>query len=253
VGSEMCIRDRICNVCGLPTYFCCVDPATARNNLFCPICRSVSRKRHVSKVLLRELFPTTGAIARIPWRDGIRVLSASVKDPYYRLLHNHPKFVFSDLVSGIPLGSRIGEQAFCQDLQALTFDSEYFDAVITEDVLEHVRDANRALREIHRVLKFGGLHVFTVPFNFDQQTIVRVDTSGPEDELLMPPEYHGDPLRGNILAYRTFGLDMFDLLTETGFETKVERSNYADYPHGIVDSYVFVSRKKQVSPYQHMS
>jgi hypothetical protein len=70
-----------------------------------------------------------------------------------------------------------------------------------------------------------------------------VDTSGDEDVHLLPPEYHGDPLRGTILAYRTFGIDLFESLNAIGFETQVNFSTFADRHWGIFDSSVFVSRR----------
>jgi hypothetical protein len=38
----------------------------------------------------------------------------------------------------------------CQDLHATTFDDDRFDLVISEDVLDHVTDYQRALRELRR-------------------------------------------------------------------------------------------------------
>ena len=34
---------------------------------------------------------------------------------------------------------------------------------VTQDVLEHVFHPDRAIAEIHRVLKPGGMHIFTAP------------------------------------------------------------------------------------------
>ena len=56
-------------------------------------------------------------------------------------------------------------------------------------------------------------------------------------------EYHGDPLRGTILAYRTFGIDLFGQLGEIGFETRVDFSSFVDRNYGIFDSSVFISRR----------
>jgi len=75
------------------------------------------------------------------------------------------------------------------------------------------------------------------------KTEVRVDTSGVEDLHLLPPEYHGDTIRGKILAYRTFGRDFVDELEKIGFETDIHFSSYVDRFSGIFDSFVFASRK----------
>ena len=94
-----------------------------------------------------------------------------------------------------------------------------------------------------RVLKKGGVHIFTIPFLFNANTIVRIDTTTNEDIHLLPPEYHGDKIRDRIITYRTFGIDLFDTLSEIGFETRVEQSGPENRVNGIYDSSVFISKK----------
>lgn len=53
-----------------------------------------------------------------------------------------------------------------------------------------------------------GCHIFTILYYFAQNTLVRVDTSGEEDEFILPPEYHEDNLRDRILSYKIFGIDL---------------------------------------------
>jgi predicted SAM-dependent methyltransferase len=129
-------------------------------------------------------------------------------------------------------------------LETLTYPDNSFDIVITQDVLEHVRHHESALREIHRVLRPNGHHIFTIPFSFHQKTISRIDTSGPNDVPLLPAEYHGDRIRGAIITYRNLGIDLFGLLEEIGFSTTVAFSTKQDHRFGIFDSYVFSSRKQ---------
>jgi SAM-dependent methyltransferase len=50
------------------------------------------------------------------------------------------------------------------DLLHLPFETESFDAVVAQGVLEHVIDPHRAAEEIHRVLRPGGLVCATTPF-----------------------------------------------------------------------------------------
>ena len=51
----------------------------------------------------------------------------------------------------------------CEDVTRLTFDDASLDLFITQDVFEHVLDAADGFAEIARVLRPGGLHVFTRP------------------------------------------------------------------------------------------
>lgn len=70
-----------------------------------------------------------------------------------------------------------------------------FDLVITQDVLEHVFEPERVLREIMRVVKPGGAHVFTAPKHKGLRgTRQRARLDGADVRYLLPPEYHGDPL-----------------------------------------------------------
>jgi len=50
------------------------------------------------------------------------------------------------------------------DGDMLPFADGFFDVVFATEVLEHIHDPGRALREVHRVLKKNGLLFFTVPY-----------------------------------------------------------------------------------------
>ena len=50
----------------------------------------------------------------------------------------------------------------CENVEKLTFSAERFNLIISQDVFEHVCDPWKGFAEIHRVLKNGGYHVFTV-------------------------------------------------------------------------------------------
>ncbi len=104
----------------------------------------------------------------------------------------------------------------CEDLMRLSFASESIDLVITSDIFEHIRHPYRAFGEVYRVLRQGGMHIFTVPGRWPmrESTCVRVDVSGEEDVLLVPPEYHY-----HDLVYNNFGYDLLDRLDEMGFVT----------------------------------
>ncbi|MEM7727262.1 MAG: methyltransferase domain-containing protein [Cyanobacteria bacterium P01_A01_bin.45] len=236
-----------CNICGNPTVFVCIDSTAARNNMYCLSCRSSARKRHVAKILLQELFPDVLTIASIAKGSQYRIYNADINDAFAKVFDQNIRYISSSFYPDIPPGTEIHPGVYCQDLESLTFEDESFDVIITEDVFEHVRNHQKGFREVHRVLKQGGYHIFTVPCFFDRETLTRVDTSTPEDIHLLPPEYHGDRIRGKILAYRTFGIDIFAMLDEIGFETRVDFSSYRDRKSGIFDSYVFYSRKVVVS------
>jgi SAM-dependent methyltransferase len=60
-------------------------------------------------------------------------------------------------------GSRSGAATVCGDAYRLPFPDASHDLVCLFDALEHLADEDGALREIHRVLRPGGLAFFSVP------------------------------------------------------------------------------------------
>ena len=230
-----------CRVCGNISIFFALDRDSFRNSMICLFCRSASRNRHVAKAILGVLGGEGTSIADLLATSDVTIYNTATDDCFSRELKDYHGYFNSCYREGVAHGTEISPRTSCQNIEALTYADGSFDFVITEDVFEHVRHPEKGFREIYRVLRPSGYHVFTVPFHFDRPTLIRVDTSGEEDVHLLPPEYHGDPLRGTILAYRTFGIDLFEQLKAIGFETRVDFSTLADRSCGIFDSSVFVS------------
>lgn len=222
-----------CNICGHRVVFVCTDPGSKRNNLNCPICTSNARKRHIVKALLDEF--------KQPSLEELRqhIYSLDAYDPIWKYSQKNPNFISSLCLDDVPSGKLIDERIFCQDVQKLTFKDESFDAVISEDVMEHVPFDQEGFLETYRVLKTSGVYIFTVPFRFNESTLVHIDPISKKQ--IGPPQLHCDRLRGHIAAYRSYGVDMLEMLKKIGFETRIERSD--DRLHGIVNSHVFISRK----------
>lgn len=51
----------------------------------------------------------------------------------------------------------------CESREALTFPDRSFGLLITQDVMKHIPDPDRAFQEIARVMTPGVAHLFTVP------------------------------------------------------------------------------------------
>lgn len=69
----------------------------------------------------------------------------------------HPSVINLDLVSGETID-------VCASAEQLPFPDEFFDLVLSQEVLEHVRDPFQAMKEMKRVLKKGGTIYCQVPF-----------------------------------------------------------------------------------------
>jgi ubiquinone/menaquinone biosynthesis C-methylase UbiE len=95
---------------------------------------------------------------------------------------------------------------------AITEPDGAFDLVICNHVLEHVPDLDRALTELHRVLRPGGVAVLQTPF-----------ASG-RAETLEDPAITSDRDRlkfyGQEDHVRLFGRDIFDRVAAVGFRVR---------------------------------
>ena len=109
-----------------------------------------------------------------------------------------------------------------EDLCALSFPDASFDAVICNEILEHVYDLPAALRSMRRVLVPGGSLFGTVPFAYGQaDSTVKALHLGENQlpELLVEAEYHGDPVqpKQGSLVYRIPGWEFLYQLRDAGF------------------------------------
>ena len=110
--------------------------------------------------------------------------------------------------------------------------------------MEHVRLYQRAHSEIYRILKKGGIYIFTVPYiksNYEHIKLVEINND--EDIFLVDPQYHGDPLnkKSGVLAYRVFGNIIKKELENIGFDVEYHEIN--DPSRAIFAGDIFIARK----------
>jgi SAM-dependent methyltransferase len=100
-----------------------------------------------------------------------------------------------------------------EDLERQTFADSAFDVVITLDVFEHLFDPGRAVAEIARTLKPGGLCIMTVPVVRPFQTTQRrASLSNGKIVHLLPEQYHGNPVadgRALVTVDWSYGIGAF--------------------------------------------
>jgi SAM-dependent methyltransferase len=150
---------------------------------------------------------------------GLHVYELSAKGPLLDWLRRHAgKVTCSEYFDGVPSGETVGGVQ-CQDVRRLTYAAGSFDVCTSTEVFEHVAEDALGFAELHRVLRPGGRLVFSVPMSGQEQTIERARLKDGKIEHLLPPEYHGDRIRGQgrVLAYRNYGLDILDRVRAAGF------------------------------------
>ena len=147
------------------------------------------------------------------------IYELSTRGPLYDFLRRKAaNLTCSEYFDDIPPGA-YRDGVLCQDVQGLTFSDASFDVCTSTEVFEHVADDALGFREIRRVLRHGGLFVFTVPLTETETTVERARLRDGKIEYLLPPEYHGDRIRGRdqVLAFRNYGRDITSRLRASGF------------------------------------
>ncbi len=133
-----------------------------------------------------------------------------------------------------------------ENLEALTLPTRSIDIVVTQDVLEHVFEPERVFAEIARVLRPGGVHIFTVPFHSDLGcTQVRARRQ-PDGTVVhdLEPAYHEDPFDdAGALVTVDWGPDLPELVDAWG-DTATELEHMSPGHPNETPVEVFISRRR---------
>ena len=99
----------------------------------------------------------------------------------------------------------------------LPFEENTFDIIFCNHVLEHIQDDTKAMKELYRVMKKGGMGVFQIPQDLNRETTF-------EDNSITDKKERAK-IFGQYDHVRIYGLDYFTKLRSIGF--KVEEVNYS--------------------------
>jgi SAM-dependent methyltransferase len=234
----------VCFICSAEVDFLVKQPLDGspvnwRETLACPNCGLINRWRSCLHLFGSICQPT--ALDRI-------YLTETLSPVYQQLADHYPLLSSSEFLPQAELGDQVDMHSVSvrnEDVTRLTFADRSFDAVLCFDVLEHVPDYRRALKEFYRVLDSGGQLVISVPFSHQQATIVRavVDDAG-EIEHLMEPCYHGDPLSADgVLSYYDFGMDLLEEMKTAGFHESFLVCYCSDHWGYLMNNVAFVARR----------
>ena len=123
------------------------------------------------------------------------------------------------------------------DICNLPFEENSFDVVFCNHVLEHIADDTKAMQELYRVLKPGGMGIFQIPQDLNRATTF-------EDNSITDHKERAR-LFGQYDHVRVYGRDYFNKLRAIGF-----RVDEVDYTQQISPEMVerFCLSKGEVLP-----
>lgn len=108
------------------------------------------------------------------------------------------------------------------DICQLPFEDNSFDMILCNHVLEHIPDDQKAMQELYRVLKPGGLGIFQIPQDRSRATTF-------QDNSITDPKERA-AIFGQYDHVRVYGMDYFDRLSQVGFHVKA-----VDYTSALTD------------------
>lgn len=228
------VNKGLCPICNKNTFFV-EEGEYLREHYRCCFCRSQPRNRALIQVLAKQF----------PEYRSFRIHESSPCGPASeKIARDCIGYIPTQFYPDTPYGeSKNGIR--CENLECMTFPDNYFDLVITQDVVEHVMHPDRAFADIARTLKPGGAHLFTVPIFPRKKTLVRaLDVDG-VIQFLEEPDYHGNPVDAKgALVVREWGEDIVDFIQECS-ELSTTVYTVCDRNLGIDGQFteVLVSRK----------
>lgn len=168
-----------------------------RNNVLAPGTLSLERHRLLWLYLQRE---TDFFSAKR------RLLHFAPEQAFYQRFKKMPQldYVTTDLNS--PLADVKAD--ICQ----LPFEDHSFDMILCNHVLEHIPDDQKAMQELFRVLRPGGLGIFQIPQDLSRATTF-------QDDSITDPKERAS-IFGQYDHVRVYGMDYFDRLSQVGFQVK---------------------------------
>ncbi|MDO4729192.1 MAG: methyltransferase domain-containing protein [Bacteroidota bacterium] len=170
-----------------------------RDNVLSPSTLSLERHRLLWLYLTNEtnLFTTPTKLLHIAPEQAFYKLFAKQKNIDYTT---------ADLNSPLAMVKA--------DICALPFEDNCFDMILCNHVLEHIPDDTKAMEELFRVLKPGGIGIFQIPQDLNRATTF-------EDDSITDPRERAK-IFGQYDHLRIYGRDYFDKLRNVGFEVTEE-------------------------------
>ncbi len=188
-----------------------------RERLICPLNYLNSRQRAVAWTLKDRVERGTkkGEKARIYFTEQITdlfkwAIESFKEHDLYGSEYFGTEYKSGDLVRGINH----------QDIECLSFEDNYFNVVICNDVMEHVNNPASGFAELARVLNPNGFLLLTIPFTYAEKNVTRAKMVNGKIRYFLESSYHGNPLdeEKGSLVFTDFGWEVIDMMKSCGFK-----------------------------------
>lgn len=153
---------------------------------------------------------------------NLKVLHFAPEQAFYNRFRNlkNLDYTTTDLIS--PLAD------VKADICNLPFKDNTYDVILCNHVLEHIPDDTKAMQELFRVLKPGGLGIFQIPQDINRETTFEDDSITDKKERAK--------IFGQYDHVRVYGRDYFDKLRSINFEVS-EVDYTSQYSKEEIDRY----------------
>ena len=201
---------------------------TQRNNVLSPSTLSLERHRLLWLYLKNETdffkseldsdpvhqYKIKVRLRNAKTNSALKVLHFAPEQAFYKLFRNQKniEYTTTDLLS--PLAD------VKADICNLPFSDNAYDVIFCNHVLEHIADDTKAMHELFRVLKPGGMGIFQIPQDLNRPVTFSDDSITDQKERAK--------IFGQYDHVRIYGRDYFDKLRSIGFEV-----NEVDYTVNI--------------------
>ena len=168
-----------------------------RNNALSPSTLSLERHRLLWLYLQNETDFFTSNVKK-------KVLHFAPEQAFYKLFRNQKNidYITTDLFS--PLAD------VKADICNLPFEDNQYDVILCNHVLEHIPDDTKAMQELYRVLKPGGMAILQIPQELNRAITFTDDTITNKKKRA--------EIFGQYDHVRIYGRDYFDKLRSIGFK-----------------------------------
>lgn len=193
---------------------------------YCNLCRSWSRFKHFGVMNRPQaLCPKCKSLERhrLQWHYITNETNIT-EDKTMKILHVAPEKILFNKISALnsqgyigidlnPNKRELSGKILKQSVTSLRFKDKIFDFTIANHVFEHIPDDLKAMEELYRVTKLGGMGLFDTPVDYERRETY--------EDLSITDPVEREKKFGQYDHVRVYGLDFFKKLEKAGFQTKV--------------------------------